>query len=81
MNTEEEQLQSKVIHNLLNKIIAEQFPNLEKVLPIKLQEAFKIPNRLDQNRTSPPCITIKTINTENRERIINAVRGGKNNNI
>jgi hypothetical protein len=31
---EEEEMQAKVIHNIFNKIIAENFPNLEKNLPL-----------------------------------------------
>jgi hypothetical protein len=37
-------------------------------------EASRTPNRLDQNRSSPRHIIIKTISTENRERILKAVR-------
>jgi hypothetical protein len=47
---EGEELQTKGIHNIFNKIITENFPNLEKVLPIQVQEASKTSNRLDQNR-------------------------------
>jgi hypothetical protein len=50
---EGEEVQAKGIHNIFNKIITENFPNLEKELPIQVQEASKTPNRLDQNRTSP----------------------------
>jgi hypothetical protein len=50
---EGEEAQAKGIHNIVNKIIAENFSNLKKVLPIQVQEAFRTPNRLDQNRTSP----------------------------
>jgi nucleoside-triphosphatase THEP1 len=66
---EGEEVQAKGIHNILNKIITEKFPNL-----IQVQEASRTPNRLDQNRTSPQHIIIKTISTENRERILKAVR-------
>jgi hypothetical protein len=48
-----EQVQTKGIHNIFNKIITENFPNLKKVLPIQVQEASRTLNRLDQNRTSP----------------------------
>jgi hypothetical protein len=35
MSTEEgEEVQTKVIYNIFNKITKENFPNLEKVLPI-----------------------------------------------
>ena len=36
--------------NILNKIIEEKFPNLKKEMPIKVQEAYRTPNRLDQKR-------------------------------
>jgi hypothetical protein len=49
----EEEVQAKGIHNIFNKIIMGNFPNLEKVMPIQVQEAYRTPNRLDQNRTSP----------------------------
>jgi hypothetical protein len=31
----------------------EDLPNLEKAMPIQVQEASRTPNRLDQNRTTP----------------------------
>jgi hypothetical protein len=41
MGTEEgEEVQAKGIHNIFNKIITENFPNLEKVLPIQVQESL-----------------------------------------
>jgi hypothetical protein len=46
-------VQAKGIHNIFNKIIMETFPNLEKVMPIQVQEASRTPNGLDQNRTTP----------------------------
>jgi hypothetical protein len=66
-------VQVKGIHNIFNKIM-ENFPNLKKVLPIQVQDASRSPNRLDQNRTSPLHIIIKTTNTENRKRILKVVR-------
>jgi hypothetical protein len=60
MGTEEgEKVQIKGIHNIFNKIITENFPNLTKVLPIQVQEASRTPNRLDQNRTSHSLISLK----------------------
>jgi archaeosine-15-forming tRNA-guanine transglycosylase len=50
---EVEEVQAKGIHNIFNKIITENFPNLEKTMPIQVWEATKTPNRLDQNRTTP----------------------------
>jgi hypothetical protein len=49
--------------------MAENSPNLEKVLSIQVQETSRTPNRLDQNRTSLQYI-IKTTSTKIRERIL-----------
>jgi hypothetical protein len=53
MSIEEEEVQPKGMDNIFNKIITKNFPNLEKTMPIQVQEATRIPNRLDQNRTTP----------------------------
>jgi hypothetical protein len=50
---EREEVQAKALHNIFNKIITENFPNLEKMMPIQVQEASRTRNRLDQNRTTP----------------------------
>jgi hypothetical protein len=61
---ERENVQAKGICNIFNKIITENFPNLEKILPIQLYEASRTPSRLDKNRTSPWHIIIKTTSPE-----------------
>jgi hypothetical protein len=48
-----EVVQTKGIHNKVNKIITENFQNLEKTMTIQIQEASRTPNRLHQNRTNP----------------------------
>jgi chromosome segregation ATPase len=63
---EEEEVQTKGIPNIFNKIITENFPNFKKVLPIQVQEASRTPNRFDQNRTSPCHIITKTTSIENK---------------
>jgi hypothetical protein len=60
----------------IQKNDTEYFPNLKKELLIQVQEASRIPNRLDKNRTSPQHI-IKTTRTENREQILKAAREKK----
>jgi hypothetical protein len=74
---EGEEVQAKGICNIFNKIITENFPNLEKTMPIQVQEASRTPNRADQNRTSIRHIIIKATITESRERILKAVREKK----
>jgi hypothetical protein len=62
------------MHNIFNKIITENFPNLQKTMPTQIQETSRTPNKPDQNRTTPQHIIIKTTSTETRKRILNAVR-------
>jgi len=54
--------------NIFNKIVKENFPtNLKKEMPKIIQEAYRIPNILDQKRNS--ChIKIKTSATQNKNR-------------
>jgi hypothetical protein len=64
MGTEEgEEVQAKGMHNIFNEIITENFPNLEKTMPIQIQEASRTTNRPDQNRTIPRHIIIKITST------------------
>jgi chaperonin cofactor prefoldin len=39
MGIEEEEVQAKGMSNIFNKIITDNFPNLEKTMPIQVQEA------------------------------------------
>jgi hypothetical protein len=55
----------------------ENFPNLEEAMSIQVHKDSRTPNRLDQNRTTPRHIINKTISTENRERILKAIRQKK----
>jgi hypothetical protein len=73
---EGEEGQTIGIYNIFN-FITENFPNLKRVLCIQVQEASRTPNRLDQNRTSPWHIIIKTTSLENRKRILKAVKEKK----
>jgi hypothetical protein len=53
--------QIKGINNLYNKLIAKNFPNLDKKKTIQVQEVYGTPNCQDQGRNTPD-ITIKTLN-------------------
>jgi hypothetical protein len=70
----EEEVQAKEIRNIFNKIRTENFTNLEKTMPIQVQDSSRTPNRLDQNRTTLQHIIIKIISKDNREKILKAVR-------
>jgi hypothetical protein len=43
-------------------------------MPMNIQEAYRTPNRLDQERNSTDHIIIKTANALNKERMLKAVR-------
>jgi hypothetical protein len=49
---ENEHFKIKGTVNIFNKIIEENFPNLNKVMPMNIQEAYRTPNSLDQKRNS-----------------------------
>jgi hypothetical protein len=56
---EKEEVQAKGICNKFNKIITKNFLNLEKTMLIQIQEASRIPNRLNQNRTTHKVLSLK----------------------
>jgi hypothetical protein len=77
MAIEGEEVQAKGMLNIFNKIITENFPNLEKTMPIQVQEASRTLNRPGQNSTTPRHIITKTTSTEARKRILKAERKNK----
>jgi hypothetical protein len=70
--TEEFQLKGPV--NIFNKIIEENSPNLKKEMPMNIKEAYRTPNRLNQERNSSGHIIIRTTHALNNDRILRAVR-------
>jgi uncharacterized coiled-coil protein SlyX len=71
---EGEEIQTKGIDNLFNRIIAENFPNIRKERVTQVQEAYRTPNHQDQKRNTPRHIIIKTLSTQNRKRILKAAK-------
>ena len=47
---EGEELQIKGPENIFNKIIEENFHNLKNDIPMKVQEAYRTPNSVDQKK-------------------------------
>ena len=47
------------IENVFEKIMKENFPNLAKEIDIQIQEAQRVPNKLDPKRNTPRHIIIK----------------------
>ena len=55
-----------------NEIIAENFPNMEKEIVNQVQEAQRVPYRINPRRITPRHILIKLTKTKHRERILKA---------
>ena len=62
------------IENLLEKIMKENFSSLAKEIDIQVQEAQRVPNKLDPRRNTPRHIIIKMPKTNDKERILKAAR-------
>ena len=71
---EGEELQFKGTENIFNKIIEENIPNLKKDMSMKIQEAYRTPNRLDQKKSPPHHIIIKMQNIQDKESILKATK-------
>ena len=59
---------------MFNKIIGENFPNLEKNMSIKIQDAYRTSNRLDQKKKSPCHIINNIVIIKNKRRISRAAK-------
>ena len=60
------------IGNLFEKIMKENFPNLVKEIDMQVQEAQRVPNKMDAKRPTPRHIIIKRLNVKDKERLLNA---------
>jgi hypothetical protein len=70
----EEEVQAKGTGKISKKVKAANFPNLEKEMPLQVQEAFRTPNRQDHNGSSPHHIIVKTLSLENKENLLKTIR-------
>ena len=63
------------IENLFEKIMKENFPNLAKEIDFQeVQEAQRVPNKLDPRRNTPRHIIITSPKIKDKERILKAER-------
>ena len=65
------------IENVLEKIMKENFPNLVKDIDIQVQEAYRVPNKLDPKRNTARHIIIKMPKVKDKEGILKAAREKK----
>ena len=65
------------IRNLFEKIMKENFPTLVKGIYMQVQEAQRVPHKMDAKRSTPRHVIIKTPKVEDKERILTAAREKK----
>ena len=68
------QEEEQEMENLVEKIMKENFPNLVKEIEMHIQEAQRIPNKMDTNRPTPRHIIIKMQKLKDKKRILKAAR-------
>ena len=54
--------------------MAENFPNLAKETDIQVQEAQRVPNKMNPKRPTPRHIIIKLLSVKDKDRILKAAR-------
>ena len=70
----EEEEKKKGYEKIFEEIIVENFPNMEKEIVNQVQEAQRVPYRINPRRNTPKHIQIKLTKTKHKERIWKATR-------
>ena len=76
-----EEEKEKGYEKIFEEIIVENFPNMEKEILNQVQEAGRVPHRINPRRNMPRHILIKLMKTKHKERILKAAKGGSTSNI
>ena len=69
-----EEEKKKEYEKIFEEIIAENFPNMERKIVNQVQEAQRVPYRINSRRNMPRHILIKLIKTKHKEKILKAAR-------
>ena len=70
----EEEEKKKGYEKIFEEIIVENFTNMEKEIVNQVQEAQRVPYRIDPRRSMPRHVLIKLTKTKDKERILKAAR-------
>ena len=65
----EEEEKEKWYEKIFEEIIVENFPSMEKEIVNQVQEAQRVPYRINPKRNMPRHILIKLMETKHKERI------------
>ena len=55
------------VENVFEEIMAPNFPNLKKETDLQVQEADRVPNKINPNRSTPRHAIIKIAKVKNKE--------------
>ena len=69
-----EEEKKKGYEKIFEEIIVENFPNMEREIVNEVQEAQRVPYRINVRRNTPRHILIKLTKTKHKERILTAAR-------
>ena len=69
-----EEERNKGYETVFEEIIVENFPNMEKEMVNQVQEAQRVPYRINPRRNTSRYILIKLTKTKHKERILKAAR-------
>ena len=64
----------KVTEKIFQEIIAENFPNMGKETLAQIQEAQRVPHKINPRRNIPSHILIKLTKIKDKEKILKAAR-------
>ena len=64
----------KGVKNVLDEIMAENFPNLKKEMDIQIQETQRVPKKMNSNRSTSRHIIIKLAKIKDKDRVLGAAR-------
>ena len=68
----EEEEKKKGYEKIFEDIIVENFPNMEKEIVNQVQEAHRVPHRINPRRNTPRHILIKLTKPKHKERTLKA---------
>ena len=74
IGVQEEEEKKKGYGKIFEEIIVEDFPNVEKEIVDQVQEAQRVPYRINPRRNTPRQILMKLTKTKHKERILKAAR-------
>ena len=77
----EEKEEKKMYEKIFEEIIVENFPSMEKEIVNQVQEAQRVPYKINPRRNIPRHLLIKLTKTKYKERILKSAKDEATSNI